>query len=552
MCLVDGDPQQHANLVEALQTYLCNAVHTTCGYHLVMNSWKRYCPPKVSIQKSMLSKFEEFGKHITNWLFSFMRPGYCETQAEYELSKSLLYAFIRSPEVQKILCSSQNVNQIDDWVRNIVLTKENQFLYYQRKHLRYYYQMTTSPHEGTNYGMKSHAARVRPSHTMLKSGRALSLQSTLKMGQLRHESTAAMCSNSLWANEWTSKHLTVKAESIIQQTLEKLKNYTVNRTSETTWQTFYMKTSENNNNTEEVAQNDTENTNGNNTEKWSPIPVFNRNRIVKLDDNKSLRCSCFKFESTGLPCHHIGAVIKHHYPDWKGFSHHDCGLEWWKIWHHYAYNPKARGVANLLSKAKSLPITGASFPTENRNPPDVTAEFDAMVHTPIENSIRNYDAEKIESVLRNKSWLEGSITTQYEGLSQSSNILPDDGDDGFIGSTDEDNTIQNQASRDNLVMDRLFAPMLQPDNQPMVGTAFELLKHNFFEMLNVLDTHRKELPEKDKCNEIMTLLQAQTNAMRKDLLEESKKRPTTDNEIINIMSEARPRSVKRKYNSKNC
>ena len=42
VCLVDGDPQQHFNLIQALKTYLHNAVHSTCAYHLVSSSWKRH------------------------------------------------------------------------------------------------------------------------------------------------------------------------------------------------------------------------------------------------------------------------------------------------------------------------------------------------------------------------------------------------------------------------------------------------------------------------------------------------------------------------------
>ena len=548
VCLVDGDPQQHFNLIQALKTYLHNAVHSTCAYHLVSGSWKRHCPSKASIDDNMKTKFDEFGKHVNNWVYSFMRPGYCETQQEYDLSKRLLYAFVRSPDVRAILGSTQNVRQVDNWLRDIIFVKENQFLYIQRKHIRYYYQMTTSPHEGTNFGMKSHAAKVQPSHTMVKSGRALSLQSSLKMGQLRHESTAALYRNSLWANEWTSKHLITKAESIIQQTLEKSKQYSVNRTSEKTWQVFFSgmtNSTDVNDNNQSSSNNHNQDTNDESNKKWSPIPIFNRNRIVKLDANKTLRCSCFKFESTGLACHHIASVISYSYPDWKGFSHHDCGLEWWKIWHHYAYNPQARRLSLLLSKAKSLPITGPSFPSENRDPPPVVGEFHEILHTPILQRIRNYDEDRIKALLPNNGSLENSSTTHYEGLSQSSNILQDE--DGFdtFGDIKNDNLDQ---------IGDLFSPILNANEGPAdsSGTMFDRLKHNFYELLNVLETHNKEFPEQDKCNEVLNLLQSQTNSLRKDLIESSRKRSADDTGTVNIMSEARPCSTRRKLNSKNC
>ena len=119
---------------------------------------KRYQPSKMSIEPVMRAKYNRFSGILLGWLYSLSRPRYCETLEEYELSKLLLYAFIRSLEVQAILSTKQNVNTIDDWVHSNIVVKENGFLYYQRKHLRYYYQATTSPHEGTNHGIKSHAA----------------------------------------------------------------------------------------------------------------------------------------------------------------------------------------------------------------------------------------------------------------------------------------------------------------------------------------------------------------------------------------------------------
>ena len=546
MCLVDGDPQQRVNLAEALKNYLRNAVHTTCGFHLVNNSWKRHAPSKVSIKKEMQSKFDNFSKYITNWFYSFMRPGYCENKQEYNLSKTMLYAFLRSDEVKSILCTAQNVKQVEDWVRNIVFIKEDQFLYYQRKRIRYYYQMTTSPHEGTNYGMKSHAARVKPSQKMSKSGRALSLQSSLKLGQLNHESSQEFYNKNLWAKSFSSKYLTTKAESIISSTLEKANNYSVARLAIDSWQVFYCK--ENSSAKEAITQTNLDDANDNDEsevekkQKWSPIPLFNRARIVKLDSKNCLLCTCCAFEATGLPCHHTAAVIKHHYENWEGFSHHDCGIEWWKIWHQYAYNKDSVGVSSLLAKAKTLQVTGPSFPNPTRDPPEVTEEFAKRKKFDILHRVRNYTPEQLKIILHNTRNIPGMETTYYEGLSQSSAIHNDD--DNFSIASSDDSHTGNPLD--------VFAPVLQSQTEVPTGSVFELLKHDFYELLNVLETHSKEHPEKRKCEEIRKLIQSQTNSMRVELMNSSKKRPAGENGIVNIMSEARSRSVQRTLLSKNC
>jgi hypothetical protein len=60
-----------------------------------------------------------------------------------------------------------------------------------------YYQITTSPHEGTHFKIKTLAAAVAAHVTvwLTKARRAISLQGTLKMGQLSQEATNAICTN---------------------------------------------------------------------------------------------------------------------------------------------------------------------------------------------------------------------------------------------------------------------------------------------------------------------------------------------------------------------
>jgi hypothetical protein len=63
------------------------------------------------------------------------------------------------------------------------------FLFFKKKYLRYFNVKTSSAHEGTNFGIKEHAAAVLPSHKIDVAGQKLSLQSSMKGTQLESEST---------------------------------------------------------------------------------------------------------------------------------------------------------------------------------------------------------------------------------------------------------------------------------------------------------------------------------------------------------------------------
>ena len=424
----------------------------------------------------------------------------------------------------------------------------------------------TLPHvkplpKGTNHGIKSHAARVRPNQTMFKAGKALSMQSTLKIGEFNHDSSKAVFMNTTWSNSTTSKHIVTKAESLLQKAMHKSSNYDVKRNSFSSWQVFYNNENNENSNASDNS-NSSSTSNGDSShdetktshtpniqkenpfddlktnKKWSPIPLFNRVREVHMDEMKCLRCSCYQFECIGLPCHHIAAVIKFSFPSWDGFSHHDCSIQWWKIWHHYAYSKNAVGISTVLSRSKFLPVTGACFPSEDRNPPEPTSAYVDKVIVNIRESIRNYSLDQLNHLIGDPEMMLRSQTSEYEGLSQTENILNDD--DDYLANVLDGNDH--------------FGPLLEGGPIAAPQDMFEELKHDFYELLSVLETHKKEFPDSDKCNEIRSLMQEATNEMRLSLFDSdsNRKRKATDNRVINIMTEARARTISRKYNSKNC
>ena len=423
MVLVDGDPQQMNELRGALQTYLVNAKFTNCGFHLITLGFMKAC----SIRKP---KDGQPGKEdfdcivgiLLFWLYSFMRPGYCETKDEYEVSKRFLFAWLRSGQVLNIL-GQGDAHTCREWVRK-VLTHENDIVYYQRKTIRTYHQITTSPHEGTNFGIKSHAAAVRPSNTYIKSARALTFQAELKMLQFKHEASRKLTHRPTWCLESeTSGHIVNNAQSILQQILGNVQKYTVTRVAEKKWEVVFCVTnrSTESENEEESSESEDYVPSSSSQQKY---PNFKRIRRVQLVqrlsaqgqvlDRGHLDCSCCLFQTVGLPCVHQAAVIRHHDASWNGFSHHDVDLEFWNIYHNFAYGEAAESTTvlrDLLQTCRSM-CGGASFDV---NPPP-QATYTAETPTlPAVERITNYPRETIERILQLTS-------NEYEGLSQNGNV----------------------------------------------------------------------------------------------------------------------------------
>lgn len=72
------------------------------------------------------------------------------------------------------------------------------FLYFKKKYLRYFNVKTSSPHEGTNFGIKEHATAILPSHKNHVAGQKLSLLSSMKGTDLDPEPLHSLFS-SLWS-----------------------------------------------------------------------------------------------------------------------------------------------------------------------------------------------------------------------------------------------------------------------------------------------------------------------------------------------------------------
>jgi hypothetical protein len=121
--MVDGDPQQRAELSKAILDHMPNAVDGGCGWHIVEQGWKAHGPGKTAVSDlpGKRDKCNVFKKHVKDWCYSWMTPGGAESDDECSVSKQLLFAYLTSPEVLDA-CDGQQyvIEQVSTFVQNYV------------------------------------------------------------------------------------------------------------------------------------------------------------------------------------------------------------------------------------------------------------------------------------------------------------------------------------------------------------------------------------------------------------------------------------------------
>lgn len=182
----DGDPQQGNEVLAAMPTVFPRAIVGGCGWHIVDRSWQRYIgAARNVIRKVNWAKWDSVQKMIHRFIYSLMKRGSVEDEEEYEVAKQVLFDFIKGPLVRQVCDGNQVfIQRIIEWLENNVLPHENLFLHFRRKGHRHFGVAHSSPHEGTNFGMKSHSAGVKPTMSMDKSASAMCLQSSMKSDEL--------------------------------------------------------------------------------------------------------------------------------------------------------------------------------------------------------------------------------------------------------------------------------------------------------------------------------------------------------------------------------
>jgi hypothetical protein len=164
--ICDGDAQQNLELRIAAKHLCPNATIGGCSFHMFHNGWNRHVCI-VNWKNSRKPAWTAFVRRIHSWMYSWTRPSYCQTQEEYELSKHLFMECLTSKHALKMAGNNEfTISSAIAFIKRYVFPNEELFLFHSRKNIFNLCVATTSAHEGTNHGLKSHAAAVKATHAL--------------------------------------------------------------------------------------------------------------------------------------------------------------------------------------------------------------------------------------------------------------------------------------------------------------------------------------------------------------------------------------------------
>ena len=115
---------------------------------IVQQGWKGYVPGEMSVSSTNRDRFKHLVRKIKDWLYSWMRPGYVESDEEYKISKLFLLQFLCSASVLMACDGSMHiVICMLRFVQTKVFVYEDLYLYYRRRHVRHYDVSHGTQHE---------------------------------------------------------------------------------------------------------------------------------------------------------------------------------------------------------------------------------------------------------------------------------------------------------------------------------------------------------------------------------------------------------------------
>eukprot|EP00978_Attheya_sp_CCMP212_P014408 scaffold36669_cov47-Attheya_sp.AAC.2 len=554
LVMVDGDQQQNSELKLAIKSYMSHAHFSQCGWHIVCQGWKRHGPSGKAITGQKKSVFDQFLKHVKNWMYSFMRPNKVESKEEFELSKKLLFCYVSGEAATRACDGNKHIlEQITTFIRDYFLIYDETFLFYLRMFIRHFNVSTNSAHEGTNFGLKNHAANVKPSHNLTNAAKAMTFQSNVKIMQVSEESTRNVLRENLHSIHPSRDNLTSIAVSILDNEFERIHCYEVKHVSKSCWQVFLKTDQESNYNDDALYESDNDSAPEDrpvvaeqqtipSQEDSSPIPVFRRTRTVTASPGSVMSCSCGNFERTGLSCAHIMAIISHHDSGWCGFTHHDVSVRWWKNYLQYGYKASSGPLGVLFEVAMSRDILGPKLPFEEVTP---TKYDDMRVQSSIVETVWNYKKETIMKLLSPPSTNVSSSSLSHRqiesmnGLTQESYIVEDQYETTASQLRDE---VAEDVSESCEVFDRSISDMDGLTNSKFVRQHFTGM---FNELMSVLESSN----DLSECKRVEALFTNEISLIRGKIGRGKRKLDQGATYCINVEEEKQP--VKRRYASHN-
>ncbi len=125
------------------------------------------------------------------------------------------------------------------------------------------------------------------------------------------------------------------------------------------------------------------------------IPFFRRVRLVTIDDNGIMKCSCCEYEVCGLFCEHQICIAKsiHKFvgESFLGFDHHDIALRWRSAYMHLAF--RSNTPKSLQQLFDNLLDSGDIGPRMKIPIPDSIGIEEPSEDQPAIDRLKNYQKE---------------------------------------------------------------------------------------------------------------------------------------------------------------
>ena len=347
--LTDGDDNLYTPFTDAISSTYTMSLHGLCIYHLIVQKLAKL--PIVHADKQEVKNALLAFKY---WLYSWMRYGGVETEAEYQVSLSNLRSWLFQSPMMTHPYMRPNAPTLEDWLDTTVIPHKQRWLFANRMQLRCFDESTTSPTEGCNACMKKNSSlSVKPSQGLDTAAKTMTQQSNVKLAEKQKNAIHAATSTALWSKTKTAPHVTALAEGLMQHQRMESRNYVAGRVSP---QTFYIRRKEGMGEYKPQEE----------TELDGPLKFphtrYLRVRVIQLcrapDGRTFLACNCCFFHIFGLPCRHIIFILDEAVPE-------HCAVHWLKAYIAYFKREGYDTVTETLQQMLRAELPGPFLTDDN-------------------------------------------------------------------------------------------------------------------------------------------------------------------------------------------
>lgn len=262
-------------------------------------------------------------------------------------SKALLLMYIESPTVLEIFQHQHYIDSLLDFLREKVFPHEQQYARCYYLNVRAFDAWTNTPHEGTNRGIKYCENNVRPNMSQAESTSTLWKQDDARTRSKGRSISDSFYKTQLHSDAIATQFLQKEADCQLQNQMKEAECYASMRIDETTWWILRCAPRK---------------------RAVGPKPVFERVRVVTVNEQGHMECTCGYPNQYGIPDRHMAHVALFYGVNYEEFSHHDVDIR-----HHNSYcrlvatkDPSLMGPSELNIRSQLLRARNLELPVPGK------------------------------------------------------------------------------------------------------------------------------------------------------------------------------------------